>query len=58
MSIANKTVVLTDHTKWQLTSLSLFAGFDDVDVIITDSGISPEDVEATREVARNLIIAD
>lgn len=57
MSIANKTIVLTDHTKWKLTSLSLFAGFDDVDAIITDSGIDPVDVEATREVAHDLIIA-
>lgn len=28
MDIADRTIILTDHTKWSSTSLSLFARFD------------------------------
>ncbi len=57
IAIADHTIVLADHTKWGNTSLSLFAGFGDVDTVITDEGLNAKDVAATREVVRNLILA-
>ena len=41
MDIADRTIILTDHTKWSCTSLSLFARFDQVDTVITDDGLDP-----------------
>jgi DeoR/GlpR family transcriptional regulator of sugar metabolism len=38
---ARETVVLADHTKWDVTGLSSFADLDEVDVFITDDGIDP-----------------
>ena len=36
MRVARRVVVLADHTKWGLVSLSSFARLDEVDVLITD----------------------
>ena len=37
-----KTVALVDHTKFDTTSISSYASLDDINMVITDSGISPE----------------
>ena len=57
MNIADKTIILTDHTKWESTSLSLFAHFDQIDTIITDSDIDPDDLAQTQALVRNVIVA-
>lgn len=57
VSIADKTYMLADHTKWKVNSLSLFAQFDDVDTLVTDSGISAEDEAKTRPLVKRLIVA-
>ena len=36
-----KTVALVDHTKFDTTSISSYASLDDINMVITDSGISP-----------------
>jgi DeoR/GlpR family transcriptional regulator of sugar metabolism len=36
MRVARRVVVLADHTKWGLVSLSSFARLDEVDVLVTD----------------------
>ena len=57
MDIADRAIILTDHTKWSSTSLSLFAKFEDVDVVITDSGLDEESTSRTRELVHNLVLA-
>jgi len=43
--VARRVVVLADHTKWGLVSLSSFAQLNEVDVLITD-GMLPHDARA------------
>lgn len=57
MSIADKTIILTDHTKWSCTSLSLFASFDQVDTVVTDDMLDSKSVEQTRGLVRKLVLA-
>ncbi|MFT8592359.1 MAG: DeoR/GlpR family DNA-binding transcription regulator [Bifidobacterium sp.] len=57
MQIADKTIILTDHTKWSSTSLSLFAGFSDVEAVITDDELDPEDSQRTKELVKTLVLA-
>lgn len=57
LSIADHAIVLADHTKWTNTSLSLFAGFDDVETIITDAGLPQESLNATRALVPNVIVS-
>ncbi len=47
--VARRVVVLADHTKWNLVSLSSFARLNEVDVLITDDML-PADARA--QVAR------
>lgn len=58
MDIADRTIVITDHTKWSSTSLSLFARFDQVDTVITDSVLAPHSIEETRKLIDNLVLVD
>ena len=57
MDIADRTIILTDHTKWSCTSLSLFARFDQVDTVITDDGLDPDSVGKTRDLVKELVLA-
>lgn len=57
MDIADRTIILTDHTKWSSTSLSLFAKFDHVDTVITDDGLDPDSVAKTRDLVKELVLA-
>ena len=57
MDIADRTIILTDHTKWSCTSLSLFARFDQVDTVITDDGLDPDSVSKTRDLVKELVLA-
>ncbi|SCC11101.1 transcriptional regulator, DeoR family [Bifidobacterium bohemicum] len=56
MGIADKTIILTDHTKWSCTSLSLFARFDQVDTLITDDGLNVASVAETRKLVKELVL--
>ena len=56
MDIADRTIILTDHTKWSCTSLSLFASFDQVDTVITDDQLDQESAEATRSLVKRLVL--
>lgn len=56
MNIADRTVILTDHTKWSSTSLSLFARFDQIDTVITDAGLDNDSAIKTRELVNELIL--
>lgn len=57
ISIADHTIMLADHTKWFNTSLSLFASFDDVETIITDSALPDAELQRTRELVPNVIVS-
>ncbi len=57
MDIADRTIIITDHTKWSSTSLSLFARFDQVDTVVTDDGLDAESVSATRDLVPDLVLA-
>ena len=57
MDIADRTIILTDHTKWSSTSLSLFAKFDQVDVVITDDGLDQVSAVKTKDLVKELILA-
>ena len=57
MDIADRTIVLTDHTKWSCTSLSLFARFDQVNTVITDDGLDPDSAAKTKDLVKELVLA-
>jgi DeoR/GlpR family transcriptional regulator of sugar metabolism len=56
MDIADRTIILTDHTKWSSTSLSLFARFDQVDTVIADDGLDPDSTARTKELVKELVL--
>lgn len=43
-----RTVVLADHTKWPTVSLTTIIDLDEVNVLVTDTGLPPEDLQAIR----------
>jgi len=53
---ARRTVLLADHTKVGNDHLARFADLDDVDVVITDSGIEPDDAERLRSRGPRVVI--
>ncbi|MBV9383359.1 MAG: DeoR/GlpR transcriptional regulator [Streptosporangiaceae bacterium] len=56
--LARRVVVLADHTKWGVVSLSSFARLDEVDVLITDD-ILPEDArDAAAERIGEIVYAE
>lgn len=48
---ARRVVVVADHTKWGVVGLSSFAALEQVDTLVTDSGLS---ADARAEVAEHL----
>ncbi len=58
ISISDKAYILADHTKWQNTSLSLFASLGRVDAVISDDGLPDDTAERTRAGVRRLLLAD
>jgi len=57
VAAARRTVLLADHTKVGSVHLARFARLDDLDTIITDSGIDPGDAEALRSAGPRVVIA-
>lgn len=53
---ARRSVLLADHTKVGNDCLARFANLDDIDIIITDSGIDAEDAEQLRAGGPKLVI--
>src|SRR5579875_2996786 len=58
MKVARRVVVLADHTKWGLTSLSSFARLDEVDVLITDDMLPADARAQLSERVGKLILAE
>jgi DeoR/GlpR family transcriptional regulator of sugar metabolism len=55
---ARKVTVVADHTKWGIVGLSAFADLDDVDTLVTDSGLPAEARALAADRVGRLIIAD
>jgi len=58
IKLARRVVVITDHTKWGLVSLSSFASLDEVDVLVTDDELPAGTREAAAEKVGEIIVAD
>jgi len=56
VTAARRTVVLADHTKVGNDHLARFADLDDIDVIVTDSGVESEDAERLRSRGPRVVI--
>ncbi|MGI5350828.1 DeoR/GlpR family DNA-binding transcription regulator [Streptomyces sp. CA-250714] len=54
---ARRVIVVADHTKWGTVGLSSFASLDQVDALVTDSGMPPEAREEIRDHLPELVVA-
>jgi DeoR/GlpR family transcriptional regulator of sugar metabolism len=50
-------VVVADHTKWDVVGISTFAALDEVDVLVTDSGMPSSTRAAVAERVEELVVA-
>ena len=57
IAASRQVVLVADHTKWGTVGLSTFATWRDVDVVITDDGLSTTDRKAMLETGCELVIA-
>jgi len=55
---ARKVTVTADHTKWGIVGLSSFATLDDIDTLISDSGLQSEARALLADRVGQLVIAD
>jgi len=58
MLTAQKTIVLADSSKFGRRGFAKIANLEDIDVIITDSQVSPAVVRRLEELGIELIIAE
>jgi DeoR/GlpR family transcriptional regulator of sugar metabolism len=56
--LARRVVVLADHTKWGVVSLSSFARLDEVDVLITDDMLPEEARDVATERIGEIVYAE
>ncbi|MEU4152861.1 DeoR/GlpR family DNA-binding transcription regulator [Streptomyces sp. NPDC026659] len=54
---ARRVVVVADHTKWGTVGLSSFATLDEVDTLVTDTGLPAEARAEVSERLRRLVVA-
>jgi len=57
VAASERLVVVADHTKWGVRGLSRIAGLEDVDVLVSDSGLQPAARTAIGERVGELVIA-
>ncbi|MFL5842927.1 MAG: DeoR/GlpR family DNA-binding transcription regulator [Thermoleophilaceae bacterium] len=57
ISSAERVVVVADHTKWGVRGLSRFARFDEVHMLVTDSGLTDEARTVLGEQIDEVLIA-
>ena len=57
VAASEQLVVVADHTKWGVRGLSRIAGLDEVDVLITDSGLPADARSLVTEHVGRLVIA-
>ena len=56
--VARRVVVLADHTKWGLVSLSSFAHLDEVDVLVTDDMLPADARALVAEQVGQVVVAE
>ncbi len=56
--VARRVVLLADHTKWGVVSLSSFARLNEVDVLVTDDMLPPDARAQAAEAAREVVYAE
>ena len=56
MAAAQKTIILADSSKFGKRGFAKIGNMEDIDIIITDAGISPQDARAIEEIGIDLII--
>jgi DeoR family fructose operon transcriptional repressor len=54
---AQQVVVVTDHTKIGEDAAVRFASIDEVDVLVTDTGLVPPDRQALEEAGVEVVLA-
>lgn len=52
-----KTIALVDHTKFDSSSISSYASIDDINLVISDSGLSKNVQEIYEKAGVDLMIA-
>ena len=57
IAASRKVVLLADHTKWGTIGLSTFAGWNDVDLVVTDPGLPAAVRKTMRETGCELVFA-
>ena len=57
VAVSARLVVVADHEKWGVRGLSRIAGLDDVDVLVSDSGLSAQARAEIKEHIDRLVIA-
>ncbi len=57
MDIAEKIILAVDHTKFGMRSVVKLCDLDEVDVIVTDSGVGAETLKRLRESVPKVIVA-
>ena len=55
---ARRLVIVADHTKWGVIGISSIARLDQADVLVTDSGLSPEARSTLDSEVRRLIVVE
>lgn len=55
---ADQVILLVDSSKFVSSSGAIVCGLDEVDILITDQGVTPDQVAMIREAGVNLVIAD
>lgn len=57
MEVAEKTILLLDHTKFRRRALHAFGKLTEIDLVVVDSQTSTEDVERLREMGVEVLVA-
>lgn len=58
MEIAEKKILVVDHTKFGMRSVVKLCDLDEVDIIVTDSGADAETLKRLRESGPEVIVAE
>jgi DeoR/GlpR family transcriptional regulator of sugar metabolism len=57
VAASERIVVVADHTKWGIRGLSRIAGLDEIDVVVSDSGLGADARAAIGEHVERVVIA-
>lgn len=58
INIADCTIIIADSSKFNKTSFSKFANFEDIDIIITDANVDPTLIKKLRETGVDVLIGE